>query len=88
MLSRAVNGVNAIAPGRLLTYSEFTVAATIPTAPEASNRPRRTPATEPPRPMIAASVRNAASTPPRVAPNARRTPISARRRTTETEIVL
>ena len=45
-------------------------------------------ATAPIRPKLAASPRNAARTVPRLAPSARTIPISARLRTTDTEIVL
>ena len=81
-------GVSAIEPGRLLTYKDSTVRAISFTAPEAmslpSGRPRRAPAT----PKQADSPRNATNTSLRLAPTARTMPISARRRTTETEMVL
>ena len=50
-------------------------------------RPSANPITVPKAPKNAASARNAAITPNRVVPTARRMPISVCRRTTETEIV-
>ena len=86
--NKVVKGVNAIAPGRLLTYSEFTVEATMPTAPAASRRPSNTPPSDPASPRQTDSPRNASRTPPRVAPKARSTPISVLRRTTDTDMEL
>ena len=74
--------------GVLLTYNDSTVDATSFTAPSAITRPSASPARPPAIPKQAASPRNAPSTWPRVAPKARRTPISFLRRTTETEMVL
>ncbi|HWX28506.1 MAG TPA: hypothetical protein VNZ53_13850 [Steroidobacteraceae bacterium] len=79
---------SSIGPGRLLTYSEFTVAAINLTAPLAITRPSGSPIKAPKKPKEAASPTNAARTDPRLAPRARAIPISARRRTTDTEIVL
>jgi len=58
------------------------------TAPVAITRPSGKPIKAPSKPRLAASPRKAVSTVARLAPNARTIPISARRRTTETEIVL
>ena len=54
----------------------------------ASSRPAPPPALRPPMPSSSASARNSHSTVHRAAPSARRMPISARRRTTLTAMVL
>ena len=84
----AVSQLSEMVPGRLLTYNELTVTATILTAAAAIKRPSAIPAIAPKNPNAAASPKNATSTAPRVAPSARSMPISKRRRTTDTEIVL
>jgi len=83
--SNTESGVNAIAPGRLLTYNASTVSPINCTAPLAMSRPNGSPTSAPRKPKHAASPTNAARTRVRLAPSARTIPISARRRTTETE---
>ena len=80
--------VSSIAPGRLLTYSACTVAESSFNAPVAITRPGTQPSKAPITPKNAASPKNAPRTSFRLAPSARTIPISARRRTTETEMVL
>ena len=79
---------NCTAPGALVVNSAFTVSEIMPRMAAASTRPRATPSTEPASPSIAASPRNIASTPLELVPMARKIPISVRRRTTLTAIVL
>src|SRR6266404_5908590 len=58
-------------PGRLLTYSDSTVAAINRTAPVAIKRPRGSPRRAPASPKQAASPTNANRMTPRLAPNNR-----------------
>ena len=80
--------VSSTGVGRLVVYSAFTVTEINCTVPPASTRPSAIPKMAPAMPNIRASVRNSARTVPREAPMARRIPISARRRTMLTEMVL
>ncbi len=86
--NRAISQVNAIGAGRLLKYSDATVEATSLTAPSDITRPRTIPATPPSRPKQLASPKIPVKITPRGVPKARRMPISKRRRTTDTEMVL
>jgi hypothetical protein len=79
---------SSMEPGRLLTYNACTVAPISLTAPAAISRPSGSPISAATSPKHAASPTNAASTSLRLAPSARTMPISARRLTTEIEIVL
>ena len=81
-------GERAIAPGALVTNNAFTVSEIIPSSPAARNRPIKTPIADPISPSIDASARNTISTPRALVPSARSMPISVRRRTTLTAIVL
>ena len=85
---QASTAVNSMGAGRLVVYSALTVSAISRTAPPARMRPRNTPSVAPATPKSSASARKSARMVERAAPMARRMPISARRRTTLTEIVL
>ena len=82
------SGVSEMGAGRLLTYRASTVLAINFTAPIAMTRPSRTPTAAPATPKKTDSATNATRIAVRVAPKARRIPISPRRRTTDTAMVL
>ncbi len=81
-------GLQAISPGVLLTYSASTVCPMAPTATSARARPSGSPSAVPATPSTHPSATNARRTIPCDAPRARTTPICGLRRTTETETVL
>ena len=74
--------------GALVVKRALTVPEIIPTNEAARIRPSAIPSTEPAAPSIVASPRNTRRTPRELIPIARRMPISVRRRTTLTAIVL
>ena len=80
--------VNSTGPGSLLTYRDWTVDPNSVTAPSAMKRPSNNPMADPAAAKKAASARKPVRMIWRVAPNARKMPISLRRRTTEMEMVL
>ena len=80
--------VNEMGAGRLLTYKDSTVLAISLTAAAAISRPSNSPSTPPAKPKKIDSPRNPTKTALRLAPRARRIPISGRRLTTDTAMVL